>query len=280
MAVTDILAPHIPYLRRYARALTGTQVQGDFYVRATLSALLSGDSELAGYLSPRIALFRLFHELWARSEILRAGEAGLGASDGPRLSSLTAAGRPALLLVAMEGFSISEAGHILQQPPEDVDRAIEEAQAQIERELASPVLIIEDEPIIALELENIVTELGHRVVGRAASREEAVAVAHREQLGLILADINLGAGGSGLDAVTDILRSFSVPVIFVTAYPEHLLTGERPEPTYLVTKPFLPVTLQATIGQALFHHAMRRDSTAGKSQRTSQAGNIGAMSSG
>ncbi len=279
MAVTDILAPHIPYLRRYARALTGTQVQGDFYVRATLSALLSGESELTGYLSPRIALFRLFHEIWARSEKAR-GDATLSASDGPRLSSLTAAGRPALLLVAMEGFSISEAGHILQEPPEDVDRGIEEAQAEIERELASRVLIIEDEPIIALELENIVTELGHRVVGRAASREEAVAVAHSEQLGLILADINLGAGGSGLDAVTDILRSFSVPVIFVTAYPEHLLTGERPEPTYLVTKPFLPVTLQATIGQALFHHAMRRDTAADKSQRAVQAGNIGAMATG
>jgi CheY-like chemotaxis protein len=280
MAITDVLAPHIPYLRRYARALTGTQVHGDFYVRATLNGLLCGKSELTGYLSPRVALFRLFHELWARSETIRTGEAGLPATDGPHPSSLTAAGRSALLLVAMEGFSISEAGHILQESPEDVERGIEEAQAEIERELASRVLIIEDEPIIALELENIVTELAHKVVARAASREEAVAVAQREQLGLILADINLGAGGSGLDAVTHILRSFAVPVVFVTAYPEHLLTGERPEPTYLVTKPFLPVTLQATIGQALFHHALRRDSTADKSHPASQAGKIGAMASG
>ncbi|HEX5281378.1 MAG TPA: response regulator [Micropepsaceae bacterium] len=276
MAITDVLAPHIPYLRRYARALAGTQVLGDFYVRATLNALLTGQSELAGYLSPRIALFRLFHEIWARSELIRAAD-GLALKDGPRLSSLIAAGRPALLLVAMEGFSISEAGHVLQEPPEDVERGIEDAQAEIERELASRVLIIEDEPLIALELEHLVTELAHKVVGRAATREEAVAVAQREQLGLILADINLGAGGSGLDAVTDILRSFSVPVVFVTAYPEHLLTGERPEPTYLVTKPFLPVTLQATIGQALFHHALRRESTADRSQRAPQAGNIGAV---
>lgn len=275
MAITDALAPHIPYLRRYARALTGTQVHGDSYVRATLNALLSGKSELTGYLSPRIALFRLFHELWVRSETI-----GMAANNVPRPSSLIAAGRPALLLVAMEGFSISEAGHILQEPPEDVERGIEEAEAEIERELASRVLIIEDEPIIALELENIVTELAHKVVGRAASREEAVAVAQREKLGLILADINLGAGGSGLDAVTDILRSFAVPVVFVTAYPEHLLTGERPEPTYLVTKPFLPVTLQATIGQALFHHALRRHSTADKSQRASEAGKLGATAGG
>lgn len=257
MAVTDVLAPHIPYLRRYARALTGSQTRGDFYVRATLSALLTGQSELDGYLTPRIGLFRLFHSIWSSAE--SASDDQSAHAESPRLRNLTAAGRPALLLVALEGFSLSEAGFILQEAPEDVEKQIEEAQAAIDRELASPVLIIEDEPIIALELENIVTELGHRVVARAASKSEAVAAAHTEQLGLILADINLGAGGSGLDAVTDILRSFSVPVIFVTAYPEHLLTGERPEPVYLVTKPFLPVTLQATIGQALFHHALRQE---------------------
>ncbi|MBV9420634.1 MAG: response regulator, partial [Alphaproteobacteria bacterium] len=194
----------------------------------------------------------------ARSEKARAADAGLGANAGPRLSSLTAAGRPALLLVAMEGFSISEASHILQEPPEDVDRGIEEAQAEIERELASRVLIIEDEPLIAMELENIVTELGHKVVARADSRDEAVAVAHREKLGLILADINLGEGGSGIDAVNEILGSFDIPVIFVTAYPEKLLTGERPEPTYLIAKPFLPETVQATVGQALFFHPATR----------------------
>lgn len=280
MAVTDVLAPHIPYLRRYARALTGSQTHGDFYVRATLSALLSGQSELSGYLTPRIGLFRLFHEIWARSETVGAGQADLTATDDQPLPSLTAASRPALLLVALEGFSISEAGHILQEPPEDVDRSIEEAQAEIERELASRVLIIEDEPIIALELESIVTELGHKVVGRAATRAEAIAVAQREKLGLILADINLGAGGSGLDAVTDILRTFAVPVIFVTAYPEHLLTGERPEPTYLVTKPFLPVTLQATIGQALFHHALRRESKVDKAERMPQAVKIASTATG
>ena len=70
---------------------------------------------------------------------------------------------------------------------------------------------------------------------------------------------NLGEGGSGIDAVTEILRTFDIPVIFITAYPERLLTGERPEPTYLITKPFLPETVQATIGQALFFHSLRRE---------------------
>jgi CheY-like chemotaxis protein len=85
-----------------------------------------------------------------------------------------------------------------------------------------------------------------------------VAKAHAERPGLVLADINLGEGGSGIDAVSEILSSFDIPVIFITAYPEKLLTGERPEPTYLIAKPFLPETVQATVGQALFFHPVAR----------------------
>ena len=69
--------------------------------------------------------------------------------------------------------------------------------------------------------------------------------------GLVLADIQLADGSSGLDAVDDILEIDSVPVIFITAYPERLLTGERPEPTFLVTKPFATESVKATIAQAL-----------------------------
>jgi two-component SAPR family response regulator len=62
----------------------------------------------------------------------------------------------------------------------------------------------------------------------------------------------LADGSSGLDAVDDILAIAQVPVIFITAYPERLLTGDRPEPTYLVTKPFQEGTVKTTISQALF----------------------------
>ena len=48
-----------------------------------------------------------------------------------------------------------------------------------------------------------------------------------------------------------------MPVIFITAFPERLLTGERPEPTFLITKPFQPETVKAAIGQALFFHPAR-----------------------
>jgi len=262
MTITEALAPHLPYLRRYARALTGSQSSGDAYVRAALTALLAGKSELARDLPPRVALYRLFHVIWSSSasqfdQDVVADVKHLTPEE--RLRSLSSADRAALLLTAVEGFSLNEAGKILDEPPEEVEQSIVEAQHAIERQLASRVLIIEDESIIALDLENLVVELGHKVVGSAATKDEAVTKARATKPGLVLADINLGEGGSGIDAVTEILRGFDIPVIFITAYPERLLTGERPEPTYLITKPFLPETVQATIGQALFFHSLRRE---------------------
>jgi len=262
MSMTRTLAPHLPYLRRYARALTGSQESGDAYVRAALTALLEGGQALATELPPRTALYRLFHQIWSSSGARLEGSIDREPrSDGgpeSRLLALSSERRAALLLTAVESFNLDEAGAILDETPESVERAIVDAQRSIESELVSRVLIIEDEPIIALDLENLVTELGHEVVATAATSEQAVEIALKTRPGLILADINLGEGGSGLDAVSKILDSFDVPVIFVTAYPEKLLTGERPEPTYLIAKPFLPEAVQATVGQALFFHPLSK----------------------
>ncbi len=266
MSMTQTLAPHLPYLRRYARLLSGSQSSGDAYVKASLTALLNGQ-RLDPDLPPRAALYKLFHAIWNTTgehydDVVSSldGKSRGEAKKSPeaRLRALAASSRAALLLTAVESFSVNESAVILQMTPEEVEGAMTDAQHAIDEQLASRVLIIEDEPIIALDLENLVTELGHEVVGTAATRDEAVAKALAERPGLILADINLGEGGSGIDAVSRILDSFDVPVIFITAYPEKLLTGERPEPTYLIAKPFLPETVQATVGQALFFHPVRR----------------------
>ncbi len=267
MTVAQALAPHLPYLRRYARALTGSQKSGDAYVRAALMALVEGEETLTSGLAPRVALYQVFHKIWASPAGLYENASGGGSptdlsTPEDRLASLSAKSRAALLLTAVESFSLDEAGTILGETPEGVETAIVDAQNAIEGELVSRVLIIEDEPIIALDLENLVTELGHEVVATAATRDEAVKQARLKKPGLVLADINLGEGGSGIDAVNEILASFDIPVIFITAYPEKLLTGERPEPTYLIAKPFLPETVQATVGQALFFHPIRRNKAA------------------
>ena len=91
----------------------------------------------------------------------------------------------------------------------------------------------------------------HTVVGIAATKDEAVRMASEKEPGLVLADIRLHDGSSGVEAVQEILSAMKVPVVFITAYPEYLLTGERPEPTFLVTKPFKNETVVVTVSQAM-----------------------------
>jgi CheY-like chemotaxis protein len=174
-----------------------------------------------------------------------------------RLMRIAPRSRQAFLLTALEGFTPSEAAQILDCDFEEVEQLIGEAQSEIDAELATEVLIIEDEPVIAADIEALVKELGHDVLDIAATRKEAADAVARRTPGLVLADIQLADGSSGIDAVKDILAHFDVPVIFITAFPERLLTGERPEPTFLITKPFQPETVKAAIGQALFFHPAR-----------------------
>jgi DNA-directed RNA polymerase specialized sigma24 family protein len=257
MSMTDTLGPHLPYLRRYARALTGSQATGDNYVRVALESLLDGNLKLREGLAPRLALYRLFHELWSSNVHLSGPEGAMGSSVEQRLQAVPADNREALLLTTIEDFSVAEASAILDTSEDEVQEAIEAALQSIDQDLHSRVLIIEDEAIIALDLENLVLELGHNVVGIATTRDDAVRMAHQRRPELILTDIKLADGSSGVDAAMAIVKDLDVPVVFITAYPEFLLTGQRPEPTYLVTKPFSRDTVRATIGQALFFHRPR-----------------------
>jgi len=245
------LVKQLPALRRYARALLGSQAAGDGQVAETLKALLDGKAALDAQVSPRVALYRAFHQVWNRKPSLAAGSE-LKADQ--RLQALDLSSRVALLLTAMEGFSYAEAARILSIPLDEVEAQVVAAQRDIDRQIATRVLIIEDEWVIALDLRSLVTEMGHEVIGVAPTHAKAVELAQAGDFGLVLADIQLADGSSGVDAVIDILGQFNVPVIFITAFPDRLLTGERPEPTYLITKPFLSETVKATIAQALFFH--------------------------
>jgi DNA-directed RNA polymerase specialized sigma24 family protein len=259
MPLLTKLAPHLPYLRRYARALTGDQATGDQYVRVTLEALAAGERALDDAVPPRVGLYQVFHAIWfssgARLEARRDDSDDVEIHDpSQRLMRMAPPSRQAFLLTAVEGFTQDETAEILGTSFDDVAALIANAQREIDDLLATNVLIIEDEAIIAADIEALVQSLGHTVVGIAATRSEAMGVMAKSQPGLVLADIQLADGSSGIDAVKEILRDIDVPVIFITAFPERLLTGERPEPAFLITKPFRPETLKACIGQALFFH--------------------------
>ncbi|MEP9354075.1 response regulator [Xanthobacter sp. KR7-65] len=247
---SNSLVKQLPFLRRYTRALVGSQSAGDLLVQNTLQAILDGKVTVDAAVSPRVALYKAFHEVWNHQP---AGGAVPSRADA-RLQAMDPGSRVALLLTAMEGFSFAEAANILGGSIADVEAQVVAAQREIDRQIATRVLIIEDEWVIALDLKTLVAELGHEVVGVAPTHAKAVELAKAGNFGLVLADIQLADGSSGIEAVTEILESFNVPVIFITAFPDRLLTGERPEPTYLITKPFLTETVKATIAQALFFH--------------------------
>jgi DNA-directed RNA polymerase specialized sigma24 family protein/CheY-like chemotaxis protein len=254
MALAHAIAEHLPYLRRYARALTGTQQSGDAYVRACLEAIVADTSVLGEDVPPRVGLYRLFHRLWESTNVEErplASSTTTGDQVERRLKDLTPAHRQALLLTAMEGFNSSETARILNVSEDTVREMTSRAVRELSAQPSIKVLIIEDEPIISLDLQSIVKEMGHKVVATATTRDEAVREARRTGPGLVLADIKLADGSSGIDAVRQILSEVEVPIVFITAYPERLLTGERPEPTFLVTKPFVPETVRVAISQAL-----------------------------
>ena len=251
MALAHAIAEHLPYLRRYARALCGTQKSGDAYVRACLEAIVADSSVIEPSGSPRVGLYRLFHRIWGSANVEARPAAKSAGGVEKRLGELTPAHRQALLLTAMEGFNVGDTARILGVPEDDVKQMVAQAVREISTQPSTRVLIIEDEPIISLDLQSIVREMGHRVAAIATTRDEAVNAARRTEPGLVLADIKLADGSSGIDAVRQILTELQVPIVFITAYPERLLTGERPEPTFLVTKPFVPETVRVAVSQAL-----------------------------
>ncbi|GBQ82873.1 two-component response regulator [Gluconacetobacter johannae DSM 13595] len=230
----------LPYARRYARALTGSQSRGDLLVAESLRELAVVDT---GTLPPRLSLYRWisrhFDSIATTAEMAGQRE-GMGATE-----------RKLLLLTSLEEVPVADAARALDIDLRQATDILSRAHAGLRTVAETNILIIEDEPIIAMDIEDLVRRCGHQVAGVAATEADAVALATRTRPGLILADINLGAGGDGMRAVASILRHHDTPVIFVTAYPERLLTGETVEPAFVITKPFEPMTLAIATYQAV-----------------------------
>lgn len=258
MSLATRIAQYLPYLRRFARALCGSQSSGDAYVGALLEALVRDSSIFPQTVPTRIGLYKTFLGIWNSVEInhkLVAGDPGPPAPKSlvdRRLETMASRPRQAFLLITLEEFAPSEAADVMGIDIDQFNWLAERAASEIAAQVATDVLVIEDEPLIALDIEDLVTSMGHRVSKVARTYDEALAAAKVCEPGLVLADIQLADGSSGIDAVNDLLKTIEVPVVFITAYPERLLTGERPEPTFLVTKPFQTEAVKAVIAQALF----------------------------
>src|SRR6201747_720148 len=253
MSRSQLVAEHLPLLRRYARALTGNQASGDAYVGAMLEAMLQDGSLLDETHGPRAGLFRLFTQIWNSVSLNDDTDvATLPMPSERRLSNITPLPRQAFLLLSLEGFSEQEVTFINGTDAPETRKLADTAGREMAAEIATVVLIIEDETFIAMDLESLVKNLGHNVIGVARTHTDAVALAKNKKPGLILADIQLADGSSGLDAGNELLKTFEVPVVFITAYPDRSLPGGEPNPAFLISTPFQPAMVWPVASQALF----------------------------
>lgn len=251
--VSDQLAACIPYLRRFSRAITGAQTSGDTFAAAALEAILVDRSILDGH-DVKTGLFKVLHGIWSSAGApVEDGETGARAKVQSRLANLTENSREALLLHTVEGFSFAEVGTIIGVEQAEAEELISIARREMADSASGSVMIIEDEAIIAMDIESIVADMGHRVTGIARTRDEAVSLARSDVPDLVLADIQLADNSSGIDAVNDILKEMGArPVIFITAFPERLLTGDKPEPAFLISKPYSIDQVVSSVSQAMF----------------------------
>lgn len=239
MRLADNLERELPYMRRYARAVTGSGERGDALVEAALVSFMDDVPPATG----RLEIFTRLEQTIRASGVATAG------TDTASLP------RRALLLTAMEGFAPGDAALIMGCADEEISQLITDAENDLTASLAADVFIIEDEPIVAVHIEQIARSLGHNVVGHATTCEQAVEACRALKPSLLLVDIQLADGSSGAEAANIITRELDIPVVFITAFSERLLTGRIGEPIYLIAKPFRPDMLKAVMSQALIQSA-------------------------
>lgn len=254
--ISEEIGTELPFLRRYARALTGSQESGDRYAVATLEAILQDPAQLADGLPVKLALFKTFNSIWKSSGAQIADQPDASSPEAraqQHLANLTENTREALLLHSIERFPVDQVAAIMDVPESEAAELLEIARREMKQSIQGRVMIIEDEAIIAMDISGIVEQMGHEVTGIARTRDAAIDLARKQPPDLILADIQLADKSSGIDAVNHIFTELGVvPVVFITAFPERLLTGERPEPAFLITKPYTEDQVQSAVSQAMF----------------------------
>ena len=183
MLTSQSVGEHLPVLRRYARALTGNQKSGDSYVAAALETLISQADVVDDKTPVRVGMFRVFSKIW-NSVAVNAGKEPPELHPADRhLGQIGAMPRQAFLLVFLEGFSEEDAAKILDIGVSELRTLIDQCGKELADQIATNVLIIEDEALIAMDLQSLVENLGHEVQAVARTKTEAVSLAEQQRPG-------------------------------------------------------------------------------------------------
>ncbi len=120
--------------------------------------------------------------------------------------------------------------------------------------MTTSILIVEDESIVALDLQMRLTRLGYRVVGIAASSTEALQLAEQFQPDLTLMDIRLKGAMDGIETAQALRQRLDTPIVYLTAYADEatLQRAKMTEPYGYLVKPFEERELHSTVEMALY----------------------------
>ncbi|MFO1057374.1 MAG: response regulator [Dongiaceae bacterium] len=250
MSLYDALFQELPYLRWQAFAFTGSRQAGDEVVARCLTEI-SATPERLDPAQPRRDFYRVFCRV-ARQEAGWREELPAEDDDEGRLwrglGDLPPVERHAFLLDAIQQFVPEDIAYILEIEVEAIRALLRRARAGLEHAQRPGVLIVEDDWLVALDMESAVVEMGFRVCGTARSEQEAVSIARLTRPDLILADVNLSTGGDGIKACEQICRSRPTSVIYVTGYPDKI---KREGGQLVVPKPFQVRSLSRAVREAL-----------------------------
>ncbi|WP_207481101.1 PhyR family response regulator anti-anti-sigma factor [Arenibaculum pallidiluteum] len=254
-ALADNLMAHLPFLRRYGRALAGSTEEGDALVtRAVEEAFDAPEAyRLDQPVVPasRIPLYAAINRLFDE----RGGKPPASAVLHPieqALRRLPEEYRRIFVLVSLEELSFSQVAEVMAIAPERVREAMAGAQAAVREQLVATILIVEDDAIIAFDLSETVISMGHRVAGTAATQDEALAVAAAQNPTLALMDLRLAHGDSGIATAQALRERSSLPIIFVTAFAEELRQRGLDHLGPVIKKPFTREQIERAITQAVF----------------------------
>lgn len=236
-------------LRQFARAVTADRLVGDELV----GAVLAGAAITTGAQAPRGEKFREFFRRWRN--FLEDKSAPRPFSKAALVKSIGGApseARLVLLLRDICGLSAPEVETAigpLSRPQREI--LADERRAIGARNRPATAVVIEDEPLIAVDIQDILAEMGVNVVAlaRTASAGAAATLKHRPDI--VIADFNLDGGATGVDAVVAFQDEHPCPVVFITGYPDQVLKGEEVEPDFVIVKPYLPESVRAAVAHSL-----------------------------
>jgi CheY-like chemotaxis protein len=241
------IIPHLPLLRRYARALTGSRSWGDALAQATMEEV---EARPRGEEMPaRVALFRTLSTLF---EAYPQPD-GSKPFDPAPTGSATPLSVQALLLRALEQFSQEDAAKILGVSPGRLNELAEEGGKAVQSDDRAMLLILDSDVMVTLDLTAALEMCGHRVCATPTTRAKALECAqiHRPELTILTSATRFGGDTDPLGVAEEVRQVCNASTVLLTAYPERFLRGEEGECTFVMAKPFQPTAVVALVGQAL-----------------------------